>query len=151
MDEEGENNPPPAKYPQKRTRKDVCPFPWLTVLFVPCSRSFLSLICVQRRQVLSLVAFTTFFREIFACKVRKIMKDLWMLLLVMATTVSTAQSWAPLKGFTRTTRSLSMMGQATYNGAIAETPSHHSFPYLKSLEERVNRLSSEESDCMVTS
>jgi len=119
--------------------------------FVPCSRSFLSLICVQRRQLLSLFAFTTFFRESFAGKDHKIMKDLWMHLLVMATTVSTAQSWAPLKGFTRTTRSLSMMGQATYNGAIAETPSHHSFPYLKSLEERVNRLSSEESDCMVTS
>ena len=77
------------------------------------------------------------------------MKDLWMLLFLLA--MSTAHCWTGLKGFTRTTRSLSMMGQATVNGAATETSSHHSFPYLKSLEERVNRLSSEESDCMVTS
>lgn len=42
-----------------------------------------------------------------------------------------------------------MLGQSMYNSAAAEA-SHYNFPYLKSLEERVNRLSSEESDCMLS-
>ena len=81
------------------------------------------------------------------------MKDILIVLIVMVMTMSTAQSWTNLKGFSRMTRSLSMMGQATNNAAgvgSITSPSHYNFPYLKSLEERVNRLSSDESDCMLS-
>ena len=86
---------------------------------------------------------------------RRVMKHLLIILSVMVMTMTTARSWTKLKGFSRTTSRISMMGQATYNGGAApeastSSPSHHNFAYLKSLEERVNRLSSEESDCMLS-